>query len=582
MDAIGCGNANKGEETISDMLSSVAKNIKNIDGNMIRSSMMSRKALCFGDQVVHVSPGRKVHFIEQGDIDSTGPCDSVQSDTTEPKQDAGLSMETPFLRNENGDYATSDIPAENKDAHVMEQVNVNMETAGLAKDNGNIDDGPATKDTLDDVRGMGQAFSYASVIKPKAQKGKPNFRALETDNSCKEAELSIPISVVQEINNRFGYTLYGYFLGKRLAFPVVEYYVKNAWAKFGINKVMMNTKGVFFFKFDNQKGLEDVLEAGPWMIRNIPIILKKWTVNTNILKEDLSHVPVWVKLHDVPLAVFSEDGLSLIATKLGKPIMLDSFTSTMCMESWGRCSFARCLIEVRANEMLKESVTMPIPLLDGAGFSIETVRVEYEWKPPRCDICKVFGHTESCLTNVPKSAPNVEKSNDGFQKVGKRRSGNSGGAKGGGKPGFSVGSKVQYVPKEYSNPSYVTTSKSKSKNGGAKVDSNVSKKGKEVIGSVPNNVVNTSNKYGVLSNEFDSGFEETNVNDKVASSSKNQVDVDLDTNKVADPFMDVATESDNEVFDNYDDLTNYLKPTSFKDKGGSSNDFKVQPRKKKL
>ena len=111
--------------------------------------------------------------------------------------------------------------------------------------------------------------------------------------------MSIPIKVVEEINNWFGHTLYGYFIGKRLAFPVVEYYVKNAWAKFGINKVMMNAKGLFFFK---SKRVEDVLEEGPWMIRNTPIILKKWTMNTNLLKEDLTHVPVWVKLHDVPMA----------------------------------------------------------------------------------------------------------------------------------------------------------------------------------------------------------------------------------------------------------------------------------------
>ena len=94
-------------------------------------------------------------------------------------------------------------------------------------------------------------------------------------------------------------------------------------------------------------------------------------MNTNLLKEDLTHVPVWVKLHDVPMAAFSEDGLSLIATKIGKPLMLDSYTSTMCMESWGRCSFARCLIEFRANEMLKESVTVAIPLLDGYGCTTE-------------------------------------------------------------------------------------------------------------------------------------------------------------------------------------------------------------------
>ena len=67
---------------------------------------------------------------------------------------------------------------------------------------------------------------------------------------------------------------------------------------------MINAKGFFFFKFNLKKGVDDVLENGPWLIRNVPIILKPWTLNTNLLKEDLTNVPVWVKFHDVPLAMF--------------------------------------------------------------------------------------------------------------------------------------------------------------------------------------------------------------------------------------------------------------------------------------
>ncbi|GJU51167.1 zinc knuckle CX2CX4HX4C containing protein [Tanacetum coccineum] len=54
----------------------------------------------------------------------------------------------------------------------------------------------------------------------------------------------------------------------------------------------------------------------------------------NLLKEDVSTVPVWIKLHGVPVTAFSGDGLSAIATKLGTPLMLDSYTSDMRMQSW--------------------------------------------------------------------------------------------------------------------------------------------------------------------------------------------------------------------------------------------------------
>ncbi|GJV84481.1 putative reverse transcriptase domain-containing protein [Tanacetum coccineum] len=81
---------------------------------------------------------------------------------------------------------------------------------------------------------------------------------------------------------------------------------------------MMNYKGFFFFKFDTSKGLEDVLENGPWMIRNNPIILKKWTMHTRPLKEELTRILVWVKIHDVPLQVFFEDGAALLDMVVNK------------------------------------------------------------------------------------------------------------------------------------------------------------------------------------------------------------------------------------------------------------------------
>ncbi|GKC50616.1 zinc knuckle CX2CX4HX4C containing protein [Tanacetum coccineum] len=210
-------------------------------------------------------------------------------------------------------------------------------------------------------------------------KGKANFCYVKSNNVCEGVDLSIPMKVVQTTSSRFENTLYGYFIGKWIAFPVVEYYVRNNWAKYGLTRLMMNSKGFFFFKFDSNKGLEDVLENGPWMIRNSPIILKKWTMNTSLFKEELNRIPVWVKIHDVPLQVFYED------------------------------------VIIKADEVLKESITMGIPMPEGMGFSKETVRVEYEWKPPRCDQCKIFGHVyDQCPKNA-STTPTIYLNNDGFQ-----------------------------------------------------------------------------------------------------------------------------------------------------------------------
>ncbi|GJY50969.1 zinc knuckle CX2CX4HX4C containing protein [Tanacetum coccineum] len=150
--------------------------------------------------------------------------------------------------------------------------------------------------------------------------------------------------------------------------------------------------------------LEAVLEGGPWLIRKSPIILKKWPMDTRLIKEELTRISIWVKLHDVPIQVFEEDGISLIATFIGKPVMLDSYTSSMCNESCGKSSFARCLIEV---------VSPPI------------------------------------VTTSNVVTPTVEKTNDGFQTVGKKKKmkGKSKSTNGGQFTGPFVKHNVRYEPK---------------------------------------------------------------------------------------------------------------------------------------
>ncbi|GKG35594.1 zinc knuckle CX2CX4HX4C containing protein, partial [Tanacetum coccineum] len=69
------------------------------------------------------------------------------------------------------------------------------------------------------------------------------------------------------------------------------------------------------------------------------------------------------------------------------------------MQSWGRSSYARAMIELRADEELKDTIMVAMPKLVGEGFNMCTIRVEYEWKPPRCSSCKVFGHV---LNECPK------------------------------------------------------------------------------------------------------------------------------------------------------------------------------------
>ncbi|GJV78485.1 retrovirus-related pol polyprotein from transposon TNT 1-94 [Tanacetum coccineum] len=92
---------------------------------------------------------------------------------------------------------------------------------------------------------------------------------------------------------------------------------------------------------------DEIFENDPWFIRNNPLILKKWNPDVNLLKEDGGNVPVWVKLHGVPVTAFSVDGLNAIATKIDTPLI--------------------ALIEVRDDVELKDNIVVAMPKLVGGG-----------------------------------------------------------------------------------------------------------------------------------------------------------------------------------------------------------------------
>ncbi|GKF10930.1 zinc knuckle CX2CX4HX4C containing protein [Tanacetum coccineum] len=180
-------------------------------------------------------------------------------------------------------------------------------------------------------------------------------------------------------------------------------------------------------------------------------------MKTSLQREELTCIPIWVKLHDVPIQMFEEDGISFIATYLEKPIMLDSYTSSTCKDSWGQSSFARCLIEINLEANFMESITIGIPDLDGPGHTKETIRVEYEWKLPKCPTCNILGHTgDTCpkkvVTTPVENDTNV--TNDGFQKVVNRKRNNKGVPV---SKGFQVGKEFAFHPKASNVGSNVNT-----------------------------------------------------------------------------------------------------------------------------
>ncbi|GJZ36396.1 zinc knuckle CX2CX4HX4C containing protein [Tanacetum coccineum] len=227
-------------------------------------------------------------------------------------------------------------------------------------------------------------------------------------------------------------------------------------------------KGFFFFKFDSRAGLEAVLEGGPWLIRKSLIILKKWSMDTRLLKEELTRIPIWVKLHDVPIQVFEESGKS---------------------------SFARCLIEVSLEADLVDAVTIGISSLIGR-----------------------ISPKKPSVLNMTGGCPGVMyarylKTNDGFQTMGKKkkRKSKSKSNNGGQFAGPSVKQTVRYEPKATIN----TPKKGATNKGNESIPSSLLKNWGN---SLNKDNITSSNYFSALNVEEEDEEEEVeNVYDETAN-----------------------------------------------------------------
>ncbi|KAJ9561755.1 hypothetical protein OSB04_006915 [Centaurea solstitialis] len=260
---------------------------------------------------------------------------------------------------------------------------------------------------LNFAKAVGNAESTALSFFPLASKVQ----------SC----IAIPKELASEVMKTHRSTLYGYFLGPRLHFPVVERYAKAAWGKYGFCEAMMNNNGIYFFKFNDYGGSNQVVEAGPLMIRGVPLFVEHWDPIKGLTKPVHNTCPLWVKLHDIPLVAFNKEGISRIASALGVPKQMDACTASMCDKAWGRPGFAKVLIETWAVGELKKELQVVIPSLVGGEDARVIVKVEYLWEPSQCSHCLVFGHkTTSCAKAVSaqiKKGKNKMVDDDGFTKV---------------------------------------------------------------------------------------------------------------------------------------------------------------------
>ncbi|KAL2224536.1 UNVERIFIED_CONTAM: hypothetical protein Sindi_3021300 [Sesamum indicum] len=199
------------------------------------------------------------------------------------------------------------------------------------------------------------------------------------------------LDTIRNGSTRWRTTAVGYFLGKRPYYHHVKEFALSVWP--GLREVTATIHGFFFFQFKTVAHMEEIIEGGPWLFQGQPIVLQKWVPGMVMRKPKHTQVPVWIKLRHLPVELWTEEGLSIVASGIGKPLYPDAITRACT-----RLDFARVCVMLDVHSKLHKHIIIMAPDEEG-GETPCKVDVEYE-----CTCCMTLGHAaKDCAINkAPK------------------------------------------------------------------------------------------------------------------------------------------------------------------------------------
>ncbi|GJS82596.1 hypothetical protein Tco_0749137 [Tanacetum coccineum] len=196
--------------------------------------------------------------------------------------------------------------------------------------------------------------------------------------------------------------LYGYFVGTSMNYRVDMGNLMRMWRVYDIKDITKTNFGIFYFKFKSEECMKKVLESGPWMVQNVPLVLDIWEPGIWLDKTEPSSIPIWVYVYNIPMKLCNGSGIGKIMSGVGKPLLMDKMTRERCLKKSCKMDFARVLVEVSAEDDLPNIIEIEYLPLGNRHARVGKLEVKYQWRPPLCMHCKTFGHTTLSCKVRPK------------------------------------------------------------------------------------------------------------------------------------------------------------------------------------
>ena len=163
------------------------------------------------------------------------------------------------------------------------------------------------------------------------------------------ADIEIPTEVFEDVEPLWNSFVVGYFMGDSTYIGTIHSTVNRIWStpKAKID-VQFISKRTVLFRIEDEQMRKRVLRRKYWHIADVPLVVNEWNPETAQDPPDMSVLPLWVDLVNVPGYLYSREGLKFLSRTAGKFVKLHPNTER-CI----RMDVARVLVEV--------DLTKPIP-----------------------------------------------------------------------------------------------------------------------------------------------------------------------------------------------------------------------------
>ncbi|XP_028552506.1 uncharacterized protein LOC114580134 [Dendrobium catenatum] len=209
-----------------------------------------------------------------------------------------------------------------------------------------------------------------------------------------QKKLSFNLNDLSEGKTVWNNALIGYSLGPRPYYERLLKAMQKLWPLKGSMSLLSLADGFFLLKFTTSEDLESILSGGPWFLLGKPFILQRWSPKFKPKRDEAAPIPLWIKIVDFPLALWTPTGISRIASYIGVPISVDALTANRT-----RLTFARVCVQITKDSILHEEIPIEI---DGEDLILSVI---YDWKPDRCEGCGSLIHPFSLCPKNPNPQP---------------------------------------------------------------------------------------------------------------------------------------------------------------------------------